>query len=87
MPIVLSPGEQKSLDVHLTPLPIESARLYGFVHEAIIFTPIIGATVTLIGAVTYQGTTDGNGYYDISDIEPGSYTVEISHPDYETLVI
>ena len=87
MPIVLGPGEQRSLDVHLTPLPEEAARLYGFVHEAVIYTPIVGATVTLVGTVTYQGITGADGYYDISPIDPGAYTVEISHPDYETLVI
>lgn len=87
MPITLSPGEQKSLDVPLTPLPIEAARLYGFVHEAVIYTPIVGATVTLVGNATYQGTTGTDGYYDIPNIEPGTYTVEVSHPDYETAVI
>ena len=87
MPITLSPGEEKSLDVHLTRLPPEAARLYGFVRKAVIYTPIVGATVTLIGPVTYQATTGTDGYYDISPIDPGTYTVEISHPDYETLVI
>ena len=87
MPIVLSPGEIRSLDVHLTLLPIETARLYGFVHRAFIYTPIVGATVTLIGDATFQGTTDADAHYDIPDIIPGTYTVEFSHPDYEPLVI
>ena len=87
MPIVLNPGEQRQLDVQLTPLPVESARLWGYVTNAATLAPIAGATVKLIGDQTYQQSTNIDGLYDIHPIVPGTYTVEVSHPDYETAVI
>lgn len=87
MSIVLNPGEQKQLDMQLTPLPAESARLWGYVVNADTFSPIAGATVKLIGNQAYQQSTNIDGLYDISPIVPGTYTVEVSHPDYETAVI
>ena len=87
MPIVLSPGEQKQVDVQLTPLAVEPARLFGQVTNADTLAPVAAATVKLIGAQTYQQSTDIEGIYDISPIIPGTYTVEVSHPDYETAVI
>jgi len=87
MPIVLNPGEQRQLDVQLTPLPIEPARLWGYVVHADTLAPVAGATVKLIGDQTYQQATDIAGLYDISPIIPGTYTVEVSHPEYETAII
>lgn len=87
MPITLSPGEQRSLDIQLTPLPIEDARLWGYVTDADTGLPIVGATVKLTGVDTYQQTTLSDGAYDIYPIIPGTYTVEVSHPDYETAVM
>jgi len=87
MPITLSAGEQRQLDVQLTPLPIEPARLSGYVTDASTGLPIGGATVHLIGPLAYTGVTDNEGVYDIVAIIPGSYSVEVSHPDYETATI
>lgn len=87
MPIVLNPGEQKEVSVRLTPLPIEPARLWGYVTDADTLAPIAGATVKVIGDQTYQQTTDLAGLYDIAPIIPSSYTVEVSHPEYETGII
>lgn len=87
MPIVLNPGEQKQLDVQLTPLPVEPARLSGYVTDADTQAPIAGATVKLIGDQTYQQSTNIDGLYDVSPVIPGTYMVEVSHPDYETATI
>lgn len=87
MSITLSPGEQRQLNVQLTPLPIEDAQLWGQVTDAHTLAPVAGATVKLIGDQPYQQITNGEGLYDIYPIIPGTYTVEVSHPDYETTVI
>ncbi len=47
---------------------------------------IHNATVTLSGAVQYQTTTTGSGYYEIDDAAPGQYTITASPPPgYEQL--
>ena len=49
--------------------------------------PICGATVELLqgGAVKHTYTTDQlfNGVYMFKDVEPGKYTLKVSHPEYD----
>ena len=46
-------------------------------------TPIAGATLKFTGKETYETTTKEDGTFDI-DAVVGNYTLEISHPNYET---
>ena len=87
MAITLAPGEIRELSVQMQPIyvPPEPATLYGVVTDASTGFGIGGATVALVG---YKSTTtSSNGAYQISDIEPGTYTVRFSHPDYETVEV
>lgn len=83
MTITLAAGETRQLNVALTPLPPEPARLYGYVTDAAMAQPISGALVELTGVVNYSDITDAAGYYDIIGIAPGSYTVRVSAAGYE----
>jgi hypothetical protein len=60
-----------------------TGRLTGYVTDAKTEEPLIGVTVLLLesekGAVT-----DINGYYQISDIEAKTYTVQASYVGYKT---
>jgi len=58
--------------------PVATGILDGFVTDES-SNPIEGATVT---AGTYSATTDGAGYYLVSDIAVGSYTVTASASGY-----
>lgn len=89
MPITLEPGANKHLPVHLTPLPPELATLYGKVTDADSPTvPVVGAVIQITGpGGTYSDTTDGNGDYEITGIEPGIYDGIVTHPDYEDYII
>ena len=58
--------------------PVSTGTLDGFVTDES-SNPIEGATVT---AGIYSATTDGAGYYLISDIAVGSYTVTASASGY-----
>lgn len=51
--------------------------------------PVCGATAELLqgGVVKYSYTTDQlfNGVYLMNDVVPGTYTLKITHPEYETI--
>jgi len=59
-----------------------SANLSGYVVDAKTEEPLIGATV-LIEGTELGGVTDVEGYYEIKNIEPKSYTVTASYVGYE----
>jgi outer membrane receptor protein involved in Fe transport len=48
--------------------------------------PLPGATVALVGT-PYGGFTDNDGVYNILNLPPGKYSVQISFVGYETLVV
>ena len=72
MPIILQPGDEYPLSVQLTPIPVEPARLSGYVTDDT-GAPIHGALVELSGAYYYSAPTDITGYYNITNIVPGTY--------------
>lgn len=86
MPITLIEGESRRLDTQLTPLPPQPATLWGSVIDAETGSGISGATVTLVGA-GLADVTDSSGSFEITNTPPGTYSVRVSHPDYETVVI
>lgn len=45
--------------------------------------PIPGVQVELTGPVTYRGMTDGSGQFEQSEVVPGNYNYQITHPDYQ----
>jgi len=81
MPITLGPGEQRELNVALTPTPIPNASLFGYVTDADGGEPIAGALVQLSGG--YSATTNSQGYYQILNIVPGSYSGQVTAAGYE----
>jgi len=83
MPITLSEGQAMELSVTLAPVAIEPATLWGTVVDAETGSPISGATIELVGT-PWVDTSSYIGSFRIEGIEPGTYTVRISHPDYET---
>lgn len=87
MPITLSPGEQRELNVQMAAIPPELAVLHGRVTDQGTGQPISNARVDLVGDFTYFAFTNADGYYQIVDIQPGQYSATFSHADYETVVI
>lgn len=51
-------------------------------------SPIIGATVILLGTNPIQGaTTDANGHFSIQQVKPGRYELKVSYLGYKELII
>ncbi len=74
MSITLVEGQQRELNVQLTPEPVEPARLFGVIINQSTGLPVSGAVLLFQGGVQMYGeVTDSNGYYDIPNIEPGVY--------------
>ncbi|MBD3258650.1 TonB-dependent receptor plug domain-containing protein, partial [candidate division GN15 bacterium] len=48
--------------------------------------PVIGATVVIVGT-TRGAATDIDGRFEILRVDPGTYTVKISHLDYNTVEV
>ena len=81
MPITLGPGEERQLNVSLSATVIPTASLFGYVTDAETGAPIVGATVQLSGG--YAAITNSQGYYQILDIIPGSYSGQVTAAGYE----
>jgi len=81
MPIILGPGEQRELDVALTPALIPNATLFGYITDGETGKPIAGALVQLSGG--YSSSSNSNGYYQL-EVPPGSYSGQISAAGYES---
>ena len=75
-------------DIGLEPIYIEPtpATLQGMITDSETGGSISGVTVSLIGT-SFSTMSSGTGYYEITDIPIGSYTVRFSHPDYETMEV
>ena len=60
----------------------------GRISEAVTGNPISGASVSLFSGMTLVAVTltDVNGHYTLSSIPPGTYTLRISAPNYQTLI-
>jgi hypothetical protein len=80
--VYIAPNDTTFLDVAMT----QQGWLDGVVTDSITHIPISGATVE----ITENGredVTDAAGYYFISGLLSGSYTVQFSHPAYDTKTI
>lgn len=53
------------------------------------YSPLGGATIlaTSSTGASYTATSEGNGYFAIQSLEPGTYELTISHPDYMAVSI
>ncbi|NQV51370.1 MAG: TonB-dependent receptor [Candidatus Marinimicrobia bacterium] len=63
-----------------------TGKLSGTITDADDQTPIIGATIQLVGT-NYGRISDASGHFIILNITPGNYDVKISFIGYETVII
>ncbi len=61
---------------------VEVGAIYGFVTDQE-YTPIEGVEITIAGEVQVLGITNSAGYYIISDLAPGDYSLIFSRPGFE----
>ncbi len=73
------------LFIGLLPLFVsaQTATVRGFVYDKNTGEPIIFTNVVLKGT-TIGAATDVNGYYSISKVQPGRYTLEVTYLGYDT---
>ncbi|MBE0638087.1 MAG: carboxypeptidase-like regulatory domain-containing protein [Bacteroidales bacterium] len=62
----------------------QSAVIRGFIYEKESGEPIIFTNAYLLGT-NYGSTTDVNGYFAITQIPPGDYTLLVTYLGYDTL--
>ncbi|MCF8231334.1 MAG: TonB-dependent receptor [Bacteroidales bacterium] len=62
----------------------QEAIVRGFVYSAKTGEPVIYTNVYMEGT-TYGATTDNNGFFTITDIPPGDYTLTVTFMGYDTL--
>ncbi|HPD64700.1 MAG TPA: carboxypeptidase-like regulatory domain-containing protein [Bacteroidia bacterium] len=68
----------------ISPSLSQKNEIRGFVYDKNTGEPIIFTNVYLLGT-TYGSATDINGFYSISKIKPGNYTLVCSYLGYDTL--
>jgi len=81
MSVTLAEGQEKRLDIGLTPIPEEPATLWGVVSDAQTGARVNGAKIEVIGT-GLSDLSDSAGNFRIEGIQPGTYSVKVSHPDY-----
>ncbi len=62
----------------------QTGTIRGFVYDKATGEPVIFTNVILKGT-TIGAATDVNGYYSISKIQPGSYTLMVTYLGYDTV--
>jgi len=62
----------------------QTGTIRGFVYDKATGEPVIFTNVILKGTTT-GAATDVNGYYSISKIAPGTYTLMVTYLGYDTL--
>src|SRR6185436_5169487 len=62
----------------------QTGTIRGFIYEEGSGEPVIFTNIYLKGT-TYGAATDVNGYYSISKIAPGDYTLMVTYLGYDTL--
>jgi hypothetical protein len=81
MPVTLATGLNR-LDVSLIAI---SAALEGYITDKDTGQPVAGALVQ-VGDVA-SGYSGSDGKYSVSGIPVGTYTIQVSAPGYQTLII
>ncbi len=66
-----------------TYLMAQTGTIRGFVYDKQTGEPVIFTNVVLKGTTT-GAATDVNGYYSISKVTPGTYTLEVTYLGYDT---
>lgn len=83
--VALKHGKLTQLDVEL--FPVGSLTVSGKVIRNFKKKVVAGADVLLLGAQNWTGTTAADGTFSIPGVQPGLYTVAVSHPDYGSAVL
>ncbi len=63
----------------------QTATVRGFVYDESTGEPSIFTPVSLVGAAQYGAQTDVNGYFSISKVPPGPYTLRVVYLGFDTL--
>lgn len=63
----------------------QTGTVRGFVYEEATGEPSIFTPVSLRGATNYGAQTDVNGYFSISKVVPGHYTLRVVYLGFDTL--
>ena len=64
----------------------ETGSIEGKVTDRERGAPLQGATIRIFGTA-FTATSDEDGRFEISDIPPGTYTIEIGAPGYEPVIV
>lgn len=72
--------------VRSTPISGSKGKIHGAVKDRMTGEPVIGASILVVGT-TRGAQTDVDGAYTIFGVDPGAYTLRVSHMQYRTVEI
>jgi hypothetical protein len=81
--LTVSDGQASSSDTVVVTVQDLGASIRGTVTGSE-SRPIAGAEVTLLKSRKLHTVTDGAGFYAFPALDPGRYTVKVTHPDFQT---
>ena len=90
-PLTNNTDLKKTKNVTTVPNPpanenYQPGKIAGHVFDSDTKEPLIGTNIVAVG-MNNGAATNENGYYLISDLKPGKYTLEFSYIGYQTLQI
>ncbi|MFC1745964.1 carboxypeptidase regulatory-like domain-containing protein [Candidatus Riflebacteria bacterium] len=79
--VYLGHGHTAYVNVYLDP---NYSRVYGRVVDATSLFPVVGAKVEINGIGRWT-TTDSNGFFSFENVTAGNYTINITHPQHNSI--
>lgn len=79
---IFNPVIQLSSAMIVLPLPVTEGDISGILVDYVKKTPLIGFSLSITGPASLTTSTDSTGAFHFPNLQPGTYTLTMNHPDY-----